>query len=84
MNEWKDRARKSLRDAGKPYVNRRGEQKRGKSPPKEVSERTVYKVSNLLLQSEGRVGSCASSTTVHSYSSLCLTDQFMNGSKLML
>ncbi|XP_048035147.1 uncharacterized protein LOC125260703 [Megalobrama amblycephala] len=35
MNEWKDRARKSLRDAGKPYVNRRGEQKRGKSPPKE-------------------------------------------------
>jgi len=45
MNEWKDRARKSLRDAGKPYVNRRGEQKRGKDPPKEVSERTVYKVS---------------------------------------
>ncbi|KAK7167173.1 hypothetical protein R3I94_001543 [Phoxinus phoxinus] len=33
--EWKDRARKYLRDAGKPYVNRRGEQTRGKSPPKE-------------------------------------------------
>lgn len=43
MNEWKDRARKSLRDAGKPYVNRRGEQKRGKSPPKEVSEKPYTK-----------------------------------------
>ena len=50
MNEWKDRARKSLRDAGKPYVNRRGEQKRGKGPPKEVSEITVYKVSSSSLQ----------------------------------
>lgn len=43
MNEWKDRARKSLRDAGKPYVNRRGEQKRGKSPPKAVSEKPYTK-----------------------------------------
>lgn len=39
---WKDRARKALRDAGQPYVNRSGQQKQGKSPPKEVSGRTVY------------------------------------------
>lgn len=45
INEWKDRAAKSLRDAGKPYVNRRGKHIQGKGPPKEVSEITVYKVS---------------------------------------
>ena len=49
MNEWKDRARKSLRDAGKPYVNRRGELKPGKSPSKEVSGRTVYTLRSEIV-----------------------------------
>lgn len=69
MNEWKDRARKSFRDAGKPYVNQRGELKRGKSPPKEVSVRTVY-VQSIYLTLTVRVKGacrygCLSSTTVH-------------------
>ena len=42
VNKWKDRQRKALRNAGKPYINRKGKENVGKSPPKEVSGRTVY------------------------------------------
>ncbi|KAL0149227.1 hypothetical protein M9458_055461, partial [Cirrhinus mrigala] len=35
MTKWKDRVRKALRDAGKPYLTRRGEKKTGKNPPKD-------------------------------------------------
>ena len=58
INEWKDRARKTLRDAGKPYVNRRGVLKRGKSPPKEVSGRTVYVQSIYLTLAVTVRGAC--------------------------
>lgn len=47
LKEWKDRQRKILRDAGKPYTNRKGQEKTGKSCPKEVCGRTVYQTIKL-------------------------------------
>jgi hypothetical protein len=42
VKEWKDRQQKYLGDAGKPYRNREGVGKEGKTPLKKVHGRTVY------------------------------------------
>ena len=42
VNEWKDRKAKRLRNAGKPYTTRKGQQKEGKKEPKQVRGITVY------------------------------------------
>lgn len=84
LTEWKDRARKCLRDAGKPYVNRRGQQKEGKSPPKEVSGITVYvHCINLMLRVTFRGGRVIS-VYYSSYRWDCLADKVINGLQLKL
>lgn len=43
VKEWRDRQQKNLGDAGKPYMNRKGVGKEGKTPHKRYMEEPYMK-----------------------------------------